>query len=68
MTLSERELTPGCRVVSETSNMDMLTKTHLSGDTSRDDDNLGSFKSFVKLVGCVAFNLARGHKLKLRRE
>ena len=47
---------------------DMTARTHLPGNTRRDNDNLGSFKSIVKLVSCVASNLARGHKLKLRHE
>ena len=52
----------------ETSNTEHSAKTHLPGYTSRDDDNLGPFQSFVELVSCVAFNLECGHTLKLRHE
>lgn len=63
-----RKLTPGCGVESKTSNTELTGQTHLSGNTSRDDDNLGSFKSKVKLVSCVASNLERGHGLRVRYE
>lgn len=49
------------------SSLNVRIKPYLSRNTSGNNDNFGSFKGFIKLVGGVAFDLVSRQKPRLIR-